>query len=922
MRKPTLLIAVLFLAASAQAFDLGSKAPEKLNDDHVLTRMAFDDREGGETIASAILIPTLPYNDSGATCDNVDDYDEVCPYSDSDSPDVVYRYTPATNQLLFVDLCESEYDTKVYIYEDNTSNLVACNDDYYFEAPCYVYSSYVGDVPVDVGHDYYIVIDGYGGDCGDYYMDVWATSNCYVECPPDGLLEGEPLLEDEYEDTYNGGCNSIPYGSGEQKWQWLHAIDGNCLTLCGRSGWYSYEMSGFRDTDWFLVRATGDQIVAILDAEYPTYLFELYDDGTCTMTDVLQMQEAICGTPTTMTIPTIPGQIYQLWVGPTGFSGPVYNYNYTLALCGITALDQPQPVFQPDPAFFPAVNLGDVIGIRADVVNAGAYSDFGSIYMSFPSFTDPGDHVAMAGWATNLGGVDILPAGSMVPDVNCNVMEAGYLSAATMPLPWTVGRTGYMTLHVRPPLPGPFTFQLRSGLHIQGGPPCAYVNGIPQTGTYAYDEQGYEVMQYTIDVIYDQDKLRTDQMLYYNDYNGNTFHDATEPCSDLEIGYPDQAPDNSCWLASASNMMLFETGTSPYRTALCAGGANSPEHFPWGGMSTANGTGVAFTFDDGGFQHWLFAREGIGWEGPIITDEQFAAHAWSIDPVAWTAAQIGMDHPVGIAFYWGRGDRQAGDLPTGFYRDRVSGYHAVTVWGIDTVGETITLADSDDGEAIYRVLPYEWADGDWYIPAGAYHAQALYINYAVSSRGETPVMADDFRYTQEENGVRFNWRSSDLTLFKVTAERGAESWQLEAREIASGQFEALDRTTNYLEGGEIHYRLFGQTDGGAWELLGEHTVQVSGQAALTPRIAAYPNPFNPSTLVEFSVPADENYRIFVADITGRRLAVLDEGVSTGESASFVWRGIDEEGRRLSSGVYFLVLETRGGSESRKIVLLQ
>ena len=41
--------------------------------------------EGGETIADAVEVP-FPFTDTGATCDNIDDYDEVCPYADSNSP--------------------------------------------------------------------------------------------------------------------------------------------------------------------------------------------------------------------------------------------------------------------------------------------------------------------------------------------------------------------------------------------------------------------------------------------------------------------------------------------------------------------------------------------------------------------------------------------------------------------------------------------------------------------------------------------------------------------------------------------------------------------------------------------------------------------------------------------------------------------
>jgi hypothetical protein len=51
---------------------------------------AVDGREGGENLDSAVPEPGLPFTDTGATCDNFNDYDEVCPFTGSTSPDVVY----------------------------------------------------------------------------------------------------------------------------------------------------------------------------------------------------------------------------------------------------------------------------------------------------------------------------------------------------------------------------------------------------------------------------------------------------------------------------------------------------------------------------------------------------------------------------------------------------------------------------------------------------------------------------------------------------------------------------------------------------------------------------------------------------------------------------------------------------------------
>jgi len=127
-------------------------------------------------------------------------------------------------------MCFSAYDTKIYVYCGGPSSLVDCNDDFYFSEPCGVYVSKLENVPLFAGLTYYIVIDGYGGDCGEYTMEIYSYSPCVVDCPPEYVPEGEPELYDDYVDNYNGGCNSTPW-----VFQNLEGWDNDCAYLCGRS---------------------------------------------------------------------------------------------------------------------------------------------------------------------------------------------------------------------------------------------------------------------------------------------------------------------------------------------------------------------------------------------------------------------------------------------------------------------------------------------------------------------------------------------------------------------------------------------------------------------------------------------------------------------------------------------------------------
>ncbi|MFC1573532.1 hypothetical protein ACFL6M_08055, partial [Candidatus Eisenbacteria bacterium] len=173
------LTGLIVLTLATQVFAMHG---EKGND-HVLQNPGTPDgREGGETISTAIPIGTIPFMDTGNICDNYDDYDEVCPYTGDPSPDIVYSYTPVSDEAVDIDMCGSGYDTKLFVYENGWTpgNPYACNDDFYFGDPCGVWVSKIEGLSLYAGNTYYIIVDGYGGDCGDYVLEVSGTTSSPV----------------------------------------------------------------------------------------------------------------------------------------------------------------------------------------------------------------------------------------------------------------------------------------------------------------------------------------------------------------------------------------------------------------------------------------------------------------------------------------------------------------------------------------------------------------------------------------------------------------------------------------------------------------------------------------------------------------------------------------------------------------------
>lgn len=186
----------------------------------------------GDVIQTAFVIPSLPYTDSGTTVGFLDQYAEECG-GRSYAPDVVYAYAPPTDMVVEVDLCHSCFDTRIYIYENSRSNMIACDDNGCWPS----FRSYLPEVYIFAGNTYYFVVDGdwdqkgayeltvlerevgrccpLDGSCHDYVSSrqcsyhlgrgAWTASlDCATQCPPPPPPPADPLRT--FGSPVVGGC--------------------------------------------------------------------------------------------------------------------------------------------------------------------------------------------------------------------------------------------------------------------------------------------------------------------------------------------------------------------------------------------------------------------------------------------------------------------------------------------------------------------------------------------------------------------------------------------------------------------------------------------------------------------------------------------------------------------------------------------
>jgi hypothetical protein len=312
--------------------------------------------------AVLLPIPSVSVTDTtGAT------FDDVGTCGTSNTQPGVWAKVIGTGNTITVTTCDPvfyDYDTKLSVF-CGTCDVLVCvtgNDD-----NCPDGNGLLSTVSwcSEVGREYYILIHGFSGvgqallsvfddgvlcdnpppcefffgacclpdgecvetdnfTCADLFgefqgdgtlcAETECPPGCASECPPEGILENEPVCQDEYVDETNGGCNSVP-----EVFQPINCGE----TYCGETGTYFFTGLSYRDTDWFEFMLEETTVVTWdVVGEFPTLLIFIIDlnSGGCDNPLIVSQggpAAAPC-VPTSATATLGPGR-YSVWVGPNLF---------------------------------------------------------------------------------------------------------------------------------------------------------------------------------------------------------------------------------------------------------------------------------------------------------------------------------------------------------------------------------------------------------------------------------------------------------------------------------------------------------------------------------------------------------------------------------------------------------------------------
>jgi len=221
------------------------------------------------------------------------------------------------------------------------------------------------------------------------------------------------------------------------------------------------------------------------------------------------------------------------------------------------------------------------------------------------------------------------------------------------------------------------------------------------------------------------------------------------------------------------------------------------------------------------------------------------------------------------------------------------------------------------------------ADGDSVLTVGAVdgagvRASFSSVGYTADGRVKPDVMAMGVNVRAASASDPSAYVNANGTSFSCPLTAGAAALLLEANpSLTAAQIIDALRSTASQSGSPDRFMGWGIVDAAA-----AASITATGAGGETPPPSAvalhqaFPNPFNPTTTIQYDLPSPVRVTLAIYDIRGRLVTTLvDEPQSAGRK-TVVWNGTTRLGTLASSGVYVCRLVAGDVQRSHKMVLLK
>jgi len=273
--------------------------------------------------------------------------------------------------------------------------------------------------------------------------------------------------------------------------------------------------------------------------------------------------------------------------------------------------------------------------------------------------------------------------------------------------------------------------------------------------------------------------------------------------------------------------------------------------------------------------------------------------------------------------------------------ENMDGNTAITTKAVDIATSLgmlcVTAAGNENGDPWNHIIAP--ADADSVIAVGAVNSIGVIAGF--SSRGPSfdgrikPEVSARGVSTACASGDGISYISANGTSLSTPLVAGAAAVLLSARPSWTPMMvrEALMKTASQSGSPDNVYG-YGIVD--VWEAMNVDSLLVNGNMTPmdkllidSPTIPSefelyqnYPNPFNANTTIEFDLKQSTHVELTVFDILGREVIKLADYFETAGNKNITWKGTDNNGNPVSTGVYIYNLILDDATFTKKMLLIK
>jgi hypothetical protein len=350
--------------------------------------------------------------------------------------------------------------------------------------------------------------------------------------------------------------------------------------------------------------------------------------------------------------------------------------------------------------------------------------------------------------------------------------------------------------------------------------------------------------------------------------------------------------------------------------SLYVGTANPPAFY-----ATTGNTGATITFNAGTLYYWyVVARDAFNATATSAV-WSFRTNAIPAEPSNPSPPYYAQDQPLNMTLTWESSDADGEALKYDVYAGS-SIVPPLRASNVTSSSFNVSNLTNPDQDFFWKIVVKDNHGASVTGPLWYFHTKPN----SAPDQAFNPTPANNVYF----NSNLLTWDASDVDAppqvllydvrFGTTNPPPQVEWFEDQKSYNPGT----------LQPGTRYYWAVDVWDGHVYT-YGDLWTFVAGQPTATselPTVLAlgrnHPNPFNPQTIIPYTIPkgAPLHVRMTVFDATGRLVRVLVDETQSAGAREVVWRGENEAGAVVSSGIYYCVMDAGRKRFTQKLVLLK